>query len=118
MLRRARGAEVVGLAAHGNHQRVIRQRLRRRDFAACCVVAGRQLHGFGAAVHACQVSQAELEVVPACLRQVLDLLGMGVEAARCQLVQQRLPDVGAGTVHQRDLRLTFFTQFFAQLRGQ
>ena len=118
VLGRTQGAEVVGLAAHGNHQRVVAQLLRRRDLAPGLVVAGGQLQGLGDTVHAFEAAEAELEMVPACLRQVLDFLGVGVKTASCQLVQQRFPHMGARGVHQRDFGLAFFAQTLAQLRGQ
>jgi hypothetical protein len=68
VLGRAGRAEVVGLAAHGDHQRVIAQLLGRRDLAAGLVVAGGQLHRLVQPVHAGKAAQAELEMVPARLR--------------------------------------------------
>jgi hypothetical protein len=43
---------------------------------------------------------------------------MGVKAARGQLVQQGLPDVGASSIDQGDVSQFLFTQTFAQLGSQ
>ena len=113
VLGRARRAKVVGLAAYCYHQGVVGQLLGRGNFTAGVVVAGGQLHGFLLPVHAHQATESELEMVPAGLRQVLDFFGVGVKATGCQLVQQRLPDVGAGGVHQGDFSLAFFAHALA-----
>lgn len=73
-------------------------------------MAGRKLHVFRGAIHAFEPAQAKPEMIPERLCQRLDLLGVGVEVAGRQLVQQGLPDVGAGYIDQCDLRSTLFAQ--------
>jgi hypothetical protein len=57
------------------------------------------------ALEPAQLAEHEREVVPARLREVVELVLVDVHAAGRDLVQQRLPQVGAIAVHQRDLRL-------------
>ena len=118
MFGRTQRAKVVGLATDCYHQRVVIELLRGRDLPACRVVAGGQLQRFSGPVYAYQSTQSKLEMVPAGLGQVFNFFGVGIKAACRHLMQQGLPHVGAGGIHQRDLGQLFFTQAFAQLGRQ
>ena len=56
--------------------------------------------------------------MPARLKQVIQLVVVQVHAAGGHLVQQRLPQVRAGLVHQRDQRLLAAAQRVSQARGE
>jgi len=70
------------------------------------------------AVEAVHAPETEGEMVPVALRQVLQPLGVGIEAARGNLVQQRFPQVGGRSVDQRDVRALPFAELVAQPGGQ
>jgi hypothetical protein len=63
-------------------------------------------------------AQHEGEPVPARLREVVELVGMDVHAARRDLVQQRLPQVRAAAVDERHVRFRPASVAIAQLRGE
>ncbi|MNT24168.1 hypothetical protein D3C72_1596250 [compost metagenome] len=118
ILGRAGHAEEMRDAADRQHQRVIGQLARRQQFGAVLVEAGRHRDGLAGAVDAGQLAQLELEVMPARLRRVFQLVRVGVHAAGCHFMQQRLPDVGGQAVHQHHLRLPLAAELVAQLRYQ
>ena len=55
------------------------------------------------AVEADQLAEPEAEMVPVRLREVVELVLVEIHAARGDLVQQRLPQVGARAVDERHL---------------
>src|SRR5690606_23748607 len=55
------------------------------------------------AIEALEGAMAEDEPMPACEREVVDLIRAGIHAARCHLVQQRLPDMRLVSVDERDV---------------
>ena len=67
------------------------------------------------AVHA---PETELEVMPARLIQIVQLVVVQVHAAGRDLMQQRLPQMRARLVHQRDQRLAPLAQLVAQAGGE
>jgi hypothetical protein len=77
-------------------------------------MAGRHLQDFVCAIKACQLAQTKFEGVLARLHQVFNFFSGGVKTASSQLVQQRLPQMGACGVHQHDVGQLFL----AQLGGQ
>ena len=106
VLAHARRAEVVRLAADRDHQRVVGDAPLGQDLAR----PRRRFTGADArSARAARSSPAraperEGEVVPARLREVVELVVVHVHAAGCDLVQQRLPQVRAAAVDERHLR--------------
>jgi len=52
------------------------------------------------------------------LRQVLKIVVVGIEGAGSDLVQQRLPDVGAAAVDEGDVGVAPLAEFSAEASGQ
>ena len=57
-----------------------------------------------------QLAEAVAEAVPVCLRQIVELVAVGVHAAGGDLVQQRLPHVRACAVDERNVGLAFASE--------
>jgi hypothetical protein len=98
----ARDAEGVRDTSDCNHQGVVAQGAARMTstprsstMAATAISAARP-------VDALQCTVAESEVVPARLREVVELVRVDIHASRGDLVQERLPDVGLVLVHESD----------------
>ena len=107
-------AEVVALATDRDHQRVVGKRSLRGHFAAFVVDVGGEPDLLDLAVDPDHLADAVAEAVPAAVRQVGDLVFGGIHAARSDLVQGRLPDVGPAAVDQRDLCLAAAPELFAE----
>ena len=102
VLHHARRVERVADAADGDDERVVLEGAHRRDLAAVLVVGGGEEHQLVLAVDAGHLAVAELEPVPEALRLILGLVAGDVHAAGGDLVQERLPDVGARPLDERD----------------
>ena len=103
MLLDARRAEIVGDAADRDHQRVVRiartgviGRPSSSNLAARFTIAAR-------AVEADHLAVAKPEAVPVGLGEIVELVPGNVHAAGGDFVQQRLPQMGARLVDERDL---------------
>ena len=118
VLTHARRAEVVGLAADGDHERVVGEGARRRHLAALVVGEARHVHEALPAIQADHLADAIAEVVPVRLRQIVQLVRAQVHAAGGDLVQQRLPQMGAALVDEGDVRALALAELVAQARGQ
>ncbi|RMN11559.1 putative proteinH dehydrogenase [Pseudomonas syringae pv. coriandricola] len=118
MFRRPFGAEIIGGAAHRDHQRVIPQAARRDQFFAILVQRGRQMDLPTGTVQPGHAPELKLEVVPLGLRHVVQLVLIRVERTGSHFVQQRFPDVSQVGVHQRDAGRTFLAQGFTQTGRQ
>jgi hypothetical protein len=118
MLPDAGRAEVVGHAADRNHQRVVGDLLAGRDLAALVVDERRHVHNAAGAIEARHAAGAIGEAVPVGLRQVVDGVHALVHAAGGDLVQQRLPQVRALAVDQRDRRLAAPSEPAAEPRDE
>ena len=70
------------------------------------------------AIEPLHAPEPELEVMPARLEQIVQLVVVEVHAAGRDLVQQRLPQVRARLVDQRDQRLLALAELVAQARGE
>ena len=114
----ARRLEGVADAADGDDERVVLEGAHRRDLAALLVIGGGEEHEPLFAVDAGHLAVAELEAVPVALRLVGDLVAADVHAAGGDLVQQRLPDVRARALHQRDLGLALLAELVAEPRRE
>ena len=105
VLARARRAEIVGAAADGDDERVVGDLAARDQLLAVeLVVRRRELHDLARAVEAVHAPELELEVVPARLREVVEVVLVEVHAAGGDFVQQRLPQVRARAVDERHAR--------------
>ncbi|MNN46953.1 hypothetical protein D3C81_1613550 [compost metagenome] len=114
MLGGARHAEEMGNAADRQHQRVVRQFARGQQLGAVLVVAGRHRDGLARAVDAGQLALLELEMVPARLGRVFQLVRVGIHAAGGNFMQQRFPDMGGQAVHQDHLRRSLLAKLVAE----
>ena len=97
-------AEIVGDAADRDHQRVVTDRGVRRDQAPFVVENSGEPDLFPLAVEPDHLAEAIAEPVPMGLGEVVHFVGGGIDGAGRHGVQQRLPDMGAGRIHQGDGR--------------
>ena len=111
-------AEVVADAADGDDQRIVAERAHRRDLPAILVVGGGEEYELLLAVDPGHLAVAELEPVPVALRLVFELVLRRIHAAGRDLVQQRLPDMRARALDERDLRLLLAAELVAETRRQ
>ncbi len=118
MLRDARRAEVIGLAADRDDQRVVGDAAGRRDLVSFLVDVGCDVHLAPRAIEPDHLAHAIAEVVPVRLREVVELVHREVHAARRDLVQQRLPQVRARLVDQCNVRLRALAQRVAEPGGE
>ena len=118
VLARTRRPEVVGVTADGDHQRVVRDHAPRDQLDAIIVERGGDQHHAPLAVEAVHASQLEAEVMPARLREVIQIVLVEVHAAGGDLVQQRFPQMSARTVDERDLRAALASELVAQTRRE
>jgi len=118
VLGHARHAERVGEAADRDHQRVVPERPR-RDHLLAAVIADRADGDLAAhAIEPLERAEREGEVMPARLREVVELVLVDVHAARRHLVQQRLPDVRPVAVDERHPGAAPAPQAVAELRRE
>ena len=119
MLGGAGRAEVVGLAAHGQHQRVVGEHAARQHFVAGLLVQQRREQDrLVRAIETFHAAELEIEVVPARLGEVVELVVVLVHAAGGHLVQQRLPQVRARAVDERDARPPLRAEPVAEAGGE
>jgi len=102
VLGHARHPERVGKTADRQDQRLVPQRSRRDHLHAALVADRADPDLAPRAVEPLERALREREVMPARLREVVELVLVDVHAARRHLVQQRLPDVRAAAVDERD----------------
>jgi hypothetical protein len=86
VLRGAWRAEIIGQAADGQHQSVVRIAARRRHLDAILLDNRSDKHLAPAAVEADHLSGAIMKVVPMGLRQIIELMMAEVHAAGGNLV--------------------------------
>lgn len=118
MLGRALGAEIVGRAADGNHQRVVSHLPRRNQLQAGFVISGGQLDFLLRAIEPAHAPQLELEVVPFCLGNIIEFVFGRIQGTGRHFVQQRFPDVGQIRVDQHYTGDAAFTQSLTQTGSQ
>src|SRR6267154_1252226 len=95
-------AESVRDTADCDHQSVVAQRAARDHFDAALIRHGPHRYLAARAVEALERAEAEVEVMPASLRQVVELVGVNVHAPGGNLVQEGLPEMGFVLVHEGD----------------
>src|SRR5262245_23969814 len=100
VLGRPRCSEVVGVAADGDYQRVVRDLPPRDQLAALFIQGASDLDHASAAVKPVHLTQLETKVMPPRLRQVVERMVVEIHAAGDELVEQRLPQMGARAIHQ------------------
>jgi hypothetical protein len=113
-----RRAEIVGGGAHRHHQRVVGDGALGRDLAPFCVVARRELDGARFPVEPGHAPDSIAEAVHVGVVQVVHRMVADVEAAGCHLVEQRLPDMRPGAIHESDVRALAAPELVAELRHQ
>jgi len=118
VLRNTGRVEVVASGTYRDHQGVVPEAAHRQDKRAVVASDFADLDLARAAVEADHGPSAVLEVVPARLVQVVDLLGVDVEAACRHGVQQRFPHVRPGAVDQHDLDAAATTLAASAPRGE
>ncbi|MNE67787.1 hypothetical protein D3C80_1634120 [compost metagenome] len=74
MFGRTTGAEVIGGAAHGNHQGVVAQRARRHQLLAIFIQGCRNEDLLGGTVQPAHASQLKLEMIPFGLGHVVQFV--------------------------------------------
>lgn len=79
MLVDPRGAEVIALTTDGEYQRVVSNRTLRADLLATGIKRPFQSNQFGVAVDGRHPAILETEMVPTCLRHVVELIEPGIE---------------------------------------
>jgi hypothetical protein len=72
----------------------------RRDLAPLVIECNAEMHFLGGAIELDHLAQTIAEPVPMRLGEVVQLILAGIHAARRHLVQQRLPNMCPGTLHQ------------------
>jgi hypothetical protein len=111
-------AKIVARTADGDHECVIGDVSVRRDLAALVIVGGGEMHEPVGPVEPDHFPEAEVEPMPGCLGQIVELVRADVDAAGGSLVEERLPEVRAGGVDQRDFGLALAPELIAQPRYQ
>ena len=106
------------MAADRNHERVVGNRAARNDFLAVLVAPRAHRHFAARAVEAFHFAELEVEMVPARLRQIVELVLIGIHAAGRDFVQQRFPQMRARAVDQRDASMTFASGRVAKPGGE
>ncbi|MNL09657.1 hypothetical protein D3C87_1304250 [compost metagenome] len=118
VLRRALSAEIVGGAADGDHQRVVRHFAGWHQLHTSFVIGGGQLDFFLRAIEPAHAPQLELEVVPFCLGNIVEFVFGRVQGTGRHFVQQRFPDVGQVRVDQHHAGCAALAQSLTQTGSQ
>jgi hypothetical protein len=112
------GAEVVALAAHGDHQVVVVEVALGQHFLALGIGDRRQGDGALVLVHPGHAAGFKAVVVQAGVGAVVHRVQVRVNGAGGDFVEARLPDVHAAGVHQGDIGVPELAQFASQLGDQ
>ena len=113
-----RRAEIVGGRAHREDQRIVGNRADGRDLTPLGIVARGELDRARATVESCHRADTIAEMMAVGVVEIVHRMVADIEAASGDLVQQRLPDMSAGLVHEGDVSLAFPAQRVAELGGQ
>ena len=116
MLGDSRNAESIGDTADRDDQRIVEQPAPRNDLGAALVERGRDRDLVPHPIQTFKRAAPEVEMMPTRLREVIELVGVNVHAARRHLVQQRLPQVRLVTVHEGDHGAAFASETVACAR--
>ncbi len=115
---RTRRAEIIGVAADGDDQRVIGDRLRGRDQNALVIMGRGHLNFALGAIQSAHRAEAKAEMMPVRLGDQIGLVLRQVHAAGGNFVQQRFPQMRARALDQGHLRRAALAQRVAQARHQ
>ena len=102
-----RRAEIVGGRAHREDQRIVGNRADGRDLTPLGIVARGELDRARATVESCHRADTIAEMMAVGVVEIVHRMVADIEAASGDLVQQRLPDMSAGLVHEGDVSLAF-----------
>ena len=116
MLSDAGRAEIIRNAAHRDDKRIVCKGSFRCDLLALVVKRGRQMNFAVFAVEPDHFAEAKPKIVPVGVREIVDLMLRGIHAAGGDFMKQRLPEMGAGTLDQRNPRLALGRQTVAKAR--
>gem|GEM_PF-237435 len=116
MLLDAGHAKVARQAPDGDDERVVGEGAGGRHLPTLVIEKGRDLDQPLRAVDASQLADTVAEPVPVRLRQIIELVQAEVHAAGGDFVQQRLPQVGARLIDERDRRLPSPAELVAEPR--
>jgi hypothetical protein len=114
MLLDAGRAKIVARAADGNNQGIVGHRPLGRDHAPFVVIRRRQVHEPLRAIEPGHLPETIAEAMPVRLRQIVEFMAPRVHAAGRDLVQQRLPQVRARPLDQRDVSLAPSAELVAE----
>src|SRR5690242_12401120 len=114
VVRDARRAKVIVLAANGDDENVIVESPLRRDFTTFAVEIRRHLHLAAVPIDPDHVADAVAKAVPVGLREIVDLVRRDIHAAGGDLVKLRLPYVRAVALDQGDVELPLASVFVTQ----
>src|SRR5262245_37104988 len=104
MLDDAGRSEIVGAAPNREHERVVRKRALRGHDTTLLVRDARHVHEALLTIEPEHLADAIVEVMPVRLREIVEIVLTDVHAAGRDLVQQRLPEMRALLVYERDVR--------------
>jgi quercetin 2,3-dioxygenase len=110
----ARRAEIIDIAAHGQHQQIVAD----APSAMLLVHHRTDQHFARGPIEADHLAVAVLEAMPMRLREVIELVDIEVDGAGRQFVQVGLPEVRATALDERDLRATAPTEGVAETGGK
>ena len=110
----ARCAKVIALTADRDDQRIVMKAPRLRDPLSLVVDMGSKMNGACPPIEPDQFADAIAEMMPMRLRQVVDLVHAEIHAAGSDLMQQRLPQMGAAFVHEGHVGPFVTTQLVAE----
>ena len=116
VLLRAGCAEIIGAAADGDDQRVVADLALADQQPAIVIVCRCDTHHAAFAVQTGHAAQAETEMMPPRLRQIIEHVLIHIHAAGGDLVQQRFPQMRTRTVDQRHLSLPAAADAVTQTR--
>ena len=114
MLLHAGNAEIIAQAADREHQRVVAEAAPGNDLFSIVVQGRRKQHLLALAIQADHAAQTVAKMIPARLCEVFQLILGRIQRSRRNLVQQRLPDMCAAGVDQRDFCKMFPAKPVAQ----
>ena len=118
MLSDARRTKIVGHAAHCDHEGIVGKGALRRNLLTIVVKRRRKMNFAIFPVNAYHFPEAKSEVVPVSVHKIVYLMLSYVHAARGNFMKQRLPQMRAGTLDQRNRCLASSSKAVAEAGRQ
>src|SRR5207248_11707626 len=106
--------KVIALTPDRDDQRIVMKAPPLRDLLSLVVDMGSKMNGARPPIEPDQLADAIAEMVPMRLRQVVDLVHAEIHAAGSDLIQERLPQMGAAFVHEGHIGPFVTTQLVAE----